>query len=224
MLISEKIDLITKALINFHIDQMPIAPNATNPFLKNKYADLPTLVACTKDNLAKCKLTISQILDNEGLTTILLHESGQFISGTAPVEPTESKGTNKAQQMGVAITYTRRYAYASILGLVTDEDTDGATTKKEKSNETKTENKDEDKTLISEAQLKRLNTILSKSNADIEDCKTICGNFGYTSRKLIKRTDYDEIIRQIENFEPEASIGDENELPPGQTYDKDEGF
>lgn len=217
---SESVDLITKALIEFHVDQEAIKKNAVNPFLKTKYADLQALVDGTKENLTKCKLAVTQILDSQGLTTILLHESGQFISGTAPVEPTEGKGTNRAQEMGVAITYTRRYAYAAILGLVTDQDTDGATTRK---NEYQPQKSKSDESLISEAQLKRLNTILDKSNATLKDCKIIVGNFGYISRKQIKRTDYDEIIRQIENFKPE-SLGDESAMPPGQEIDPEMGI
>ena len=147
---STEIALLAKALIDFQSGQKPIVPNAVNPFLKNKYADLPALVEGTKDNLTKCKLAVSQLLNGRGVTTVLMHESGQFIYATAEIEPTESKGLNNAQTMGVAISYTRRYAYASILGLVTDEDTDGATTKKEQKYENKTQDKDQNKELINE--------------------------------------------------------------------------
>jgi len=115
------------ALCAFQAEQKPIKPNATNPFLKNKYADLTALIEGTKENLNKHGLAVTQLLRNDGLTTMLLHTSGEYLSSTFKIEPTEGKGTNRAQEMGVAITYSRRYAYAAILGLVTDEDTDGST-------------------------------------------------------------------------------------------------
>ena len=123
---SELINEIAKALSDFQAEQNPVAPNKENKFLGNKYADLTSLIEASKENLRKCGLSVSQVLTGDGVFTILMHSSGQWIGDTFKIEPTDSKGTNAAQEMGIAITYARRYAYASILGLVTDEDTDGA--------------------------------------------------------------------------------------------------
>jgi len=122
---SDKINELAKALSNFQLNQKKIGYNSTNPFLKNKYADLTALIEGAKENLHKNGLAVSQILNGNGVYTILMHESGEWIGDTFKIEPTDGKGTNGAQEMGIAITYSRRYAYASILGLVTDEDTDG---------------------------------------------------------------------------------------------------
>ncbi len=209
---SVDIDLLAKALVDFQFHQPPIAPNATNSFLKNKYADLPALISGTKENLHKHGLAVSQILSGTGVCTILIHTSGQYIGDTMTIEPTEGKGTNAAQQMGVAITYTRRYAYASILGLVTDEDTDGATTKPEKKSEVKTQDKIEDEAdakLITEKQRKRLYAITKESAGTTEDAKTIMAKFGYGSSKEIEKSDYEEIVRQVETFKPVEKENDE---------------
>lgn len=123
---SDSLKEISIALSKFQAAQSPVKPNSTNPFLKNRYADLTALIEATKDNLHANGLSVTQLLTNDGLTTMLLHSSGEYIGSTFRIEPTEGKGTNRAQEMGIAITYSRRYAYGAILGLVTDEDTDGS--------------------------------------------------------------------------------------------------
>ncbi len=208
---SDKLDMLAQALVGFQSRQESISKNAVNPFLKNKYADLTALVDGVKKNLEKHGLAVTQLLEREGLTTYLIHESGQYIGAHTRIEPTEAKGTNAAQQMGIAITYTRRYAFASILGLVTDEDTDGSTPKKK---ETKPETKPQTNTsIISEPQRKRLMAIMNNSQATKEDAKVIISNFGYESSKDIKKSDYEEICRQVEDFEPQPDEDDNGEPP-----------
>jgi hypothetical protein len=58
-----------------------------------------------------------------GVNTVLMHKSGQFIEKTVML-PTPTEGRNVAQEPGKIITYLRRYAYASVLGMYADEDTD----------------------------------------------------------------------------------------------------
>lgn len=103
--------------------------NATNPFLKNRYADLSAIVTSTKPILAKNHLAISQMLYSDGnsvgVTTMLMHSSGQWISSSIALPLGEEKGKSLAQVAGSIATYCRRYAYSAILGIVSDEDTDG---------------------------------------------------------------------------------------------------
>jgi hypothetical protein len=61
----------------------------------------------------------------DGVTTIVMHESGEYMSARYEMEATEMKGTNLTQQKGASITYTRRYALCSVFGIPTEEDTDG---------------------------------------------------------------------------------------------------
>lgn len=123
---SQDISEICKALVLFQTEQSSIKMDQENPYHKYKYATLTALVEGTKEARKKAKLAVTQLLNMSSVTTVLLHESGQWISCTYKIEPTDSKGMSKAQDMGAAITYARRYAYAAILGLVSDEDTDGA--------------------------------------------------------------------------------------------------
>jgi len=95
-------------------------------FFNAKYADLGAVIEAAKPILKDNGLAVSQLVEGEsgqvGITTILIHQSGEFISSTVSI-PVEGK--NLAQESGKAITYLRRYGLASILGMYADEDTDG---------------------------------------------------------------------------------------------------
>ena len=60
------------------------------------------------------------------MESILTHESGEFISEKILIPLTEEKGKSKVQCAGSTLTYLRRYSWASILGMYSDEDSDGA--------------------------------------------------------------------------------------------------
>ena len=110
--------------------EMPAAEmNATNPFLKNKYADLGSIIKTAQPILKKYGLSLAQMPTsdngNVGLTTILMHESGEWIESTIYLPIGDEKGKSLAQVAGSVITYLRRYAYAATLGMYADEDTDG---------------------------------------------------------------------------------------------------
>lgn len=56
------------------------------------------------------------------LTTMLVHaETGDTYSNVMPLYLTEKT----MQGLGAAITYARRYAWQSVLGIAAEEDTDG---------------------------------------------------------------------------------------------------
>ena len=130
---------IAKALVAAQAE-MPVVPmNATNPFLKNRYADLGSIIQTVRPILSKNGLAFSQLAiskDGEvGVKTILIHTTGEFIEGTITMPISAEKGLKTAQVAGSIITYLRRYSLSAILGIYADEDTDGngglpATTKK----------------------------------------------------------------------------------------------
>ena len=126
---SEKIDQLGVALAKAQ-GEMPTVPmNAVNPFLKNKYADLAEMIKVASPILARNGLSISQqpvTKDGQiGVTTTLVHASGQWIEDTITLPLGDEKGKSLAQVAGSIITYLRRYSYGAIVGLATDEDTDG---------------------------------------------------------------------------------------------------
>jgi hypothetical protein len=90
-----------------------------------KYADLATILKATRPLLTKNGLVVSQLVgaDSEGngtLTTMLIHSSGQFLKDTIIFNL-----GNKMQETGSAITYLRRYSVSAILGVASEDDTDG---------------------------------------------------------------------------------------------------
>ncbi len=92
-----------------------------------KYADIAGVIEAAQAPLKEnnlCVIQPTQTLPDKSvlLETILGHASGQNIKGTLPVEP---GGKKTSQDMGGALTYARRYAYMSILGLPVADD-DGA--------------------------------------------------------------------------------------------------
>lgn len=111
--------------------KMPVALfDAKNPFLKNKYASLGAVISASKPVLAEYGLSIAQFPYSQegrvGVTSILMHESGEYIEQTITLVPEAAKGVSVNQAVGITITYLRRYAWAAILGMYADEDGDGA--------------------------------------------------------------------------------------------------
>lgn len=121
---SATISELAKALNKFQSLMGAVIFDSTNPFFKSKYATLSAIVATAKPILANCGLSVSQLTEGEGgVTTILMHTSGEYLASTLTLKATK----DDPQGHGSAITYARRYAYASILGIVSDEDDGGNT-------------------------------------------------------------------------------------------------
>ena len=125
MIYSEQLDQLATALAAAQSEFTAIPKDATNPFFKSLYADLPKVVEVASPILTRHGLSVSQHLgaDDTGdtLTTWLLHSSGQFIASTARLHLAK----DDAQSQGSATTYLRRYSYMAVLGLVADVDDDG---------------------------------------------------------------------------------------------------
>lgn len=97
--------------------------NAVNPHLKNRYADLGAVWDACSDALKSCGLAVVQMPQpsDDGklhLETILIHKSGQWISGEAVVPIAKQD----AQGYGATLTYARRYGLAALLGITQDDD------------------------------------------------------------------------------------------------------
>jgi hypothetical protein len=87
-----------------------------------KYATLANVIESTREALSDNGLSFAQLVDADGLTTIIMHAaSGEWIKATARL--TLDKQTPQGQ--GSAITYMRRYALSAALGIATEDDDDG---------------------------------------------------------------------------------------------------
>ena len=98
--------------------------DSANPFFKAKFADLSSVRDACQEALTKYGIAYVQSPSAEGakvsITTLLCHESGEWVSGTI----TATGKDESAQSVGSVITYLRRYALASMAG-VAPEDDDG---------------------------------------------------------------------------------------------------
>ena len=100
--------------------------NAENPFFKSSYTDLTAVWDAARGPLTDNGLSVTQLPSGSewdiGLTTILAHESGQWLLSTFTLKATKPD----AHGAGSALTYLRRYALASVVGIApAGEDDDG---------------------------------------------------------------------------------------------------
>lgn len=114
--------------------------NAENPYYSKpgkaaKYADLAEVLNVVRPVFSKNGLSFVQCPSihetSASVETMLLHESGQWISEviSSPIPPRKDKDTGMvlpvtAQSIGSVITYLRRYSLAAFAG-VAQEDDDG---------------------------------------------------------------------------------------------------
>ena len=118
---SESIAKIASALVKFQATVEAVKKDETNPFFKSKYADLSSIIEAIRKPLAENGLAFSQFPTGDGgLTTMLLHESGEWLEETFTLKSVDSK----PQSVGSAITYSRRYALGAVLGIATEKDDD----------------------------------------------------------------------------------------------------
>ena len=91
--------------------------DSANPFFKSKYADLESVWAAIRVPLTDNGLSISQMpysCDGDvGIETVLMHESGEFISSIFGMKPIK----NDPQAIGALITYFRRYSLMAAIGV-----------------------------------------------------------------------------------------------------------
>lgn len=119
---SETLGKLAAALVKAQAKIKFASKDANNPFFKSKYADLPAVIDAIKEPLNSNGISFLQIVTVEGVETVLLHESGEFISGTTAIIVAKQ---NDPQALGSAITYAKRYGLQAIVGVPADVDDDG---------------------------------------------------------------------------------------------------
>lgn len=120
-----------KAISNFQ-KECPVLPKNTKGYGYN-YCKLSTMIPLINPVLEKNGLAYTQPLATNPdtkmraiKTTVFHKESGEFETEYWDFPEVDLKGQNKYQSDGSGITYYRRYALAAHLGIVSDEDNDGA--------------------------------------------------------------------------------------------------
>ena len=141
LLHSESINELAKALCEASKKIQPAIKAVENTFFKKNYADLKAIDHVCRIPLTENGLCISQLMDSTNgqltLITILMHSSGQWLKSYYPI--TYDKTTPQAIGSGVA--YARRYSYAAIINVVTEDDDGEAATKRETDSKTYIEKK-----------------------------------------------------------------------------------
>ncbi len=120
---SETIGALAKALAAAQGEMGAAAKDAANPHFKSKYADLASIMDACRGPLSRHGLAVSQMPDRgeDGsvkLTTLLMHESGEHLGSEISVRTSQEN----PQVVGSVLTYLRRYALASVVGVVSDDD------------------------------------------------------------------------------------------------------
>ncbi len=119
---SESIKDLAMALNKAQSEMGGAVKDSNNPFFKSKYADLAAVVKAIKEPFANNGLSYTQFpIENDGrigVETILMHESGEFLSQSFTVPMSKQD----AQAAGSCITYCRRYALQSIAGIPAEDD------------------------------------------------------------------------------------------------------
>jgi hypothetical protein len=122
---SNTIKELATALVKVQAKLQPAAKDAKNPFFKSNYSTLNSVWDACRQLLTENGLAISQVnqATESGviIETILMHESGEWISGEIFLPLTKAD----AQGVGSATSYGRRYGLAAIVGIVADDDDDG---------------------------------------------------------------------------------------------------
>ena len=114
---------IAKAFIKAQSEMANAVKGTTNPFLKNKYADLNAVREAVIPTLNKHGIAVLQPLitiDGKNyVKTLLLHESGQTMESLTEIIYARQ---NDAQAQGSGITYARRYGLQSLVCIGAEDD------------------------------------------------------------------------------------------------------
>lgn len=147
---SETIGELAKALAVAQKEFTAVVKSGRNPHLGTKYVKLDDIIEMIRHPLGKHGLSFVQLLTSkEGafvLETILCHESDEWISCETMIPDIGAKkGLNELQVFGLTLTYIRRYALSSFLGISAEEGSDGEKPRKKRASppKGKTEEKPE---------------------------------------------------------------------------------
>jgi hypothetical protein len=149
-----------------------------------KYTSLEKLIAHSKkvlfDNgLGYIQTNTSTDDGKVGVTTRLIHTSGEWVEDTMTAPLYKLAKMNEYQVAGSVITYFRRYALASMIGVASDEDMDVQG----------------DVARIDNKQIGIINNLVNQSNTDLQMFFT-----AYDIKNLteLKASDFPKAVSQLE--------------------------
>ena len=121
---SESITDLATALCLAQAEMGGAIKDSNNPFFKSSYADLASVIKVIKEPFAKYGLSFVQLPvtsaggNGIGVSTMLMHKSGQWLQGEylLPMDKVTPQGAASS------ITYARRYALQSLVGIPSVDD------------------------------------------------------------------------------------------------------
>jgi hypothetical protein len=124
---------LAKAQVELTNPEKSLIATIRSPFPREanrtfRYAPLSTGLDIVRKNLGRHEIAIIQStdIDKEAgllrLTTILAHSSGEWVCSEWPV--CQISDIRSAQRMGAALTYARRYALFTLVGIAGEDDLD----------------------------------------------------------------------------------------------------
>lgn len=202
---------IAKALSLVQKELRGAEKNAENPHFRAGFANLESVWDSIRGPLAANNLSVSQLMGISAtgqptLITMLMHSSGEWISGEQLLLPIKQD----PQALGSAITYARRYGLAAIIGQIQTDDDGEDSVGRGKAPKPPATPPQSPKApfrgmsetmgpgLVTEPQLKRLFAIQKKHGVTEEFVREHIKTLGFTSTKQLNRVQYDELIRKIE--------------------------
>jgi hypothetical protein len=119
---SRELDKLAAALAKAQGEIEGAIKDKSNPAFRSKYADLGAVWDAIREPFSKNGLSVVQFPRRDGnsveVETILLHSSGQWMSGTFSV-PTAKQD---AHGFGSATTYARRFSLSAVCGVAPVDD------------------------------------------------------------------------------------------------------
>ena len=174
--------------------------NRVNKGFNSKYADLASILNAALPALSAQGIAVLQIprLVEDGvvLHTRLTHTSGQWIESTYPVAPLDTH-----QKMGAGLTYAKRQALSSMIGVAGEDDMDGEDSKDmstSKMTKQKEELSEQEAFRMYESLLEEMS--MKRSEKDLKEWGATSGNLISLLPKNLQtdiRRDYAEHMSQI---------------------------
>jgi len=167
---SPQIDAIAAALSKAQEIMEGAAKDSANPFFKSRYADLASVWEACRRPLALNGLCMVQAPSADGprvtIETLLAHSSGQWFRSALTVTAKD----DSPQSVGSAVSYLRRYALQSIVGVApADDDGEAAQGRGETKAEPKREKSAPKPELLTESEVNALKPYAKAAGFETSD-------------------------------------------------------
>lgn len=213
---SDNLEELIGALSKAQAEFKPIEKNRTVDVMTRtggtyrfRYATLDAILEAVRKPLADHGLAITQLITLRNgipiLQTLLLHQSGQWVSSEVQIVLTGAGGN---QEFGSALSYMRRYAISAILNIASQEDddaniADGNHIQEVVPQAPVAEKASEQKipSLISERQLSFVHMLARERGLSHDEVTGMAqAMFGVSSTKDLSRSEASQLIERLQQL------------------------